>query len=1039
LVATYAAYVLTGHMSLWLAIPPGYASPLFPPAGVALATVLVWRWPAALGVALGSFSINLLVRKGAPLDVQAMLAPALIGLGAMAQALVGALLLRRCVSQPMALTEPGELLRFYGLGALLACVISASVAVTSLTAIGLIPRAAALTTWGVWWAGDMLGVLIGAPIVLTLIGRPRTEWAARRMTVGLPMVVVTLLMGLGIHEVLRLDQDRLRNDFEREANSAASATVSRLQEPLHALQATRGVLLASKSVTRDEFRRATQAWLVPGSGLQALGWAEHVAHADLPGFEAEVRADGAPGYHVFDRRDTAGAPPGDAFVVALRYIEPVQRNAGALGVNIRSIPAARAATERAAQAPGPAATAGFRLTQGGVGVVVYQAVGAAAGSPADATPHGVVFATVRPDELLGALLEALPAHLQVCLVDSDPQSDYRVLVGSPDCARDAPTAQQHVRGVAFGGRQWEVRVWARPAGLQPDPASSAWAFSLVGLLATSLLGALLLTVTGRTRRIERAVTERTADLEHEVAGRKRTEGALRDSEQRLRNILDHVPIGVIYTDLDERIKETNPKLCEMLGYSADELTLMNACDLSHPDDVRADAELTRRLLAGDIPMFRRQKRVLAKSGRVMWVVAVTTVLRDAAGRPHRLVGVVEDITEHLRLEDAERARERAEAANLAKSDFLSRMSHELRTPLNAMLGFAQLLELDRQQPLAPHQMEWTAQIQHAGWHLLHMINDTLDLSRIESGTLRLRPEALEVADLVSATRSLLEHHAHKRSVEVREQLDPQAEAVVGDLTRVKQILTNLLSNAIKYNVDGGRVTLTTRLYDAQTVQIEIADTGMGMSEQQLTELFQPFNRLGRELSGQEGTGIGLVISQRLAELMGGTLRAYSEAGIGSTFVLQLPRARRADATRALADDDKPLVANYRQRVVHYVEDNETNAEVMRGILAQRPQIRLEVSGTGLDGLAAIRLRPPSLILLDMHLPDIDGLELLRHLKHDDDLADIPVVVVSADATGTRISEALSTGASQYLTKPVNVAEILSVLDEQLERLDTRFG
>jgi CheY-like chemotaxis protein len=212
-----------------------------------------------------------------------------------------------------------------------------------------------------------------------------------------------------------------------------------------------------------------------------------------------------------------------------------------------------------------------------------------------------------------------------------------------------------------------------------------------------------------------------------------------------------------------------------------------------------------------------------------------------------------------------------------------------------------------------------------------------------------------------------------------------------------------------------------------------------MSAEQLAQLFQPFNRLGREAGPVEGTGIGLVISRRLAELMGGTLRARSRPSEGSTFILELPPAASTPLPPPEDDGADMPAPDYHQRLVHYVEDNETNAEVMRGILALRPQVKLEVSALGLDGLTAIRQRRPSLILLDMHLPDIDGLELLRHLQADPDTADIPVIVVSADATSARISEAIAAGATQYLTKPVNVPQFLAVLDELLEQLDTLFG
>jgi CheY-like chemotaxis protein/anti-sigma regulatory factor (Ser/Thr protein kinase) len=320
-----------------------------------------------------------------------------------------------------------------------------------------------------------------------------------------------------------------------------------------------------------------------------------------------------------------------------------------------------------------------------------------------------------------------------------------------------------------------------------------------------------------------------------------------------------------------------------------------------------------------------------------------------------------------------------------------------------------------------------------------MINDTLDLSRIESGMLKLEPTALELAPLVSAALAMVEPAAEKRGLRIEQKLDRRARAVMGDETRIKQILTNLLSNAVKYNVDGGSIVVRSRAIETQVVEITVSDTGLGMTRAQMDELFQPYNRLGRERTTVEGTGIGLVISRRLAELMGGSLRAQSVAGEGSNFILTLPRAPNAEGGLTTESELPTEPASYRQRRVHYIEDNETNIEVMRGILSQRAQIGLEVSLNGLDGLAAVRQRRPDLILLDMHLPDIGGLELLRHLKDDDDLGSIPVVVVSADATAAHIEAALTAGAAHYVTKPVNLASFLAILDELLDAMDTHFG
>jgi len=319
--------------------------------------------------------------------------------------------------------------------------------------------------------------------------------------------------------------------------------------------------------------------------------------------------------------------------------------------------------------------------------------------------------------------------------------------------------------------------------------------------------------------------------------------------------------------------------------------------------------------------------------------------------------------------------------------------------------------------------------------LLGMINDTVDLARIESGadTLALVPVAL--APLVAASQGMVATLAGQRGITLAVDLPADLPAVRADATRLTQVLTNLLSNAVKYNRDAGSVRVAAREVAGRQVEITVSDTGLGLSSAQLQALFEPYNRLGRETSSIEGTGIGLVISRRLAELMGGTLRADSPQGAGAVFTLTLPMADSAATPTPIAAGTAP--APYRRRLVHYIEDNPTNIEVMRGVLAQRPQIELSVSTLGLDGLGAVRESRPDLVLLDMHLPDISGLELLRHLKLDDAIARIPVVVVSADATLARTEEALTLGAARYVSKPFEVAEFLELIDTILAQTDTR--
>ena len=1042
---TALGYALAGAAALPLAIPPGYSTPLYPAAGVALAFVLIFGWRVLPAIAIGSLCVNLAVALQTRAFAPGMLSvPLAIALGATLQAFVGALLVKRHVQQPLTLSEPRDIGAFLIAGAV-SCMVNPCVANLALWFADTVPTADLPFSWATWWLGDLLGVLIATPIVLTLLGRPRDAWAPRRLSVGLTLLLVTLLLGLGIRQVVQWNSERVQTAFDHDATNAVQALGAQLREPLQALEALNGVFLASDDVNAAEMRLATRPWLAPGR-LQAMTWTERVQRSDLPAFEAKVRAEpGMEHFKVFDRSD-ANFEPGDD-MLAIRYIEPLAGNTAAVGVNVMSISPARAAVQTTRDTGRPAASAGFRLTQQAanenqLGVVIYQAVYAPR-APTDAQRaaalRGTVSVVLRMDDQLKALAPQLPPYLMLCLLDVSPGAPPRRLAGAPGCELPRKARMQLARALPYAGRQWEVRVTPAP-GLRPQVHSAdVWLFALVGLLSTVVLGGFLLTVTGRTRRIETAVRERTAALQAEVHEREAAESALRESEQRFRNILNNVPIGVIYTDLRGNVKQANPRFCELTGYTAEELLHMSLSDYTHPEDMLQDVELMAQLVRGEIPMYRRHKRYIARHGATVWVQATVSLLRDANARPRSIVGVVEDITEHLRLEEAERAREAAEASNRAKSEFLSRMSHELRTPLNAMLGFAQLLELDPRHPLTDAQRPWVTQIQQAGWHLLEMINDVLDLSRIESGNLRLQIETLNLTELLDATIAMVEGEAHGRRIAISQALAPGTATVLGDSTRVKQILTNLLSNAVKYNIEGGRIHITSRLIGIDAVETVVTDTGLGMTSEQLAELFQPFNRLGRERSVQQGTGIGLVISQRLAELMGGSLRAHSVAGEGSAFILTLPCSADPDTVRSDLDALAPTAAEYHRRLVHYVEDNETNVEVMRGILAQRPQVEMQVSITGLDGLAAIRARRPDLILLDMHLPDISGMELLRHLKQDPHTRDIPIVVVSADALAQQIEAAFEAGCSNYLTKPVSVSELLTIVDDLLERVDTRFN
>jgi signal transduction histidine kinase/ActR/RegA family two-component response regulator len=391
---------------------------------------------------------------------------------------------------------------------------------------------------------------------------------------------------------------------------------------------------------------------------------------------------------------------------------------------------------------------------------------------------------------------------------------------------------------------------------------------------------------------------------------------------------------------------------------------------------------------------------------------------------------VEDVTQFVRLNEHGllEAKEEADRANTAKSEYLSRMSHELRTPLNAILGFAQLLELE---DLGEEQRENLHYILSAARHLLALINEVLDIAAIEAGRLPLSLEPVAVADVVAETVSLIRPLADQHEVLL---VSPPVSCqvhVLGDRQRLKQILLNLLSNAVKYNRQGGRVELECGPA-GDGMRIQVVDTGPGIAPEAMEQLFVPFERLGSEQTGIEGAGLGLPLSRRLAEAMGGTLEVATTVGQGSRFWVELPMAegpvQRAERQQELATPEKSGPAPSTSLTVLYIEDNLSNLQLVERVLSRRPGVRLISAMRPQLGLELAAEHHPDLILLDLHLPDMPGQEVLRRLQGEPRTADVPVVILSADARPTLIEQLLAQGVRAFMTKPLDVKELLELLD-----------
>ena len=548
-----------------------------------------------------------------------------------------------------------------------------------------------------------------------------------------------------------------------------------------------------------------------------------------------------------------------------------------------------------------------------------------------------------------------------------------------------------------------------------------------------------------------AVWTRLRDLFEQL--RERGEQTL-TAQQDLQAVLDAATqVAVIATDAEGRVTVFNIGAQRMLGYRAGEAVgQLTPLAWHDPADLAARGQVLSRqhgqAVTGVEVLFVearhsgyevRDWRVLRRDGSALEVSLAITAMRTPAGDLKGFLGVAVDVTERRRVAELEVARKTAELANQAKSEFLSQMSHELRTPLNAVLGYAQLLESDPAQPPSASQLQRVQHIQRAGWHLVRLIDDVLDLARIESGRLAVTIEPVELGPLLvqvgEMTAADMRQHGVTYALEVEDGDGRVQPRVAADPTRLAQVLVNLLSNAAKYNRPLGSVRLTCRS-EGRSVRLSVTDSGRGMTPAQLEHLYEPFNRLGRDRTAIAGTGIGLVITRHLVMLMHGHLEVQSVPDVGTTFSVTLPRVADAVAVADTVDAPgpaagrTPLLAPAQGRVL-YIEDNEVNAQLMRAILRQRPDVELQVADQVSSGLAAARSTRPDLILLDLHLPDGDGEVVLDALHADPQLRGIPVVVVSADATRAQVEALLQRGVLAYLTKPLNVNEILGVVDQAL--------
>ena len=544
--------------------------------------------------------------------------------------------------------------------------------------------------------------------------------------------------------------------------------------------------------------------------------------------------------------------------------------------------------------------------------------------------------------------------------------------------------------------------------------------------------------------LERGAVRRNAEdkpvqmlgVVQDIDQRKHAELKLAERESFLNTLVNILPGMVGYWNKDLRCSFSNKHYLEWFGRTPEQMRNIRIQELLGEELYKRNEPYIHGALNGEPQHFERTLIKADGTSGYTWAHYIPDIQE---GKVQGFYVLITDITEiklaHTRLEEVnaelKSARDAAERANLTKSEFLSSMSHELRTPMNAILGFGQLLELDAALP--SNDKDYVREILKAGKHLLELINEVLDLSKVEAGKVTLSLEPVELSPLIQECFNLMQPLADSRQIELA-LLGLQDAVVRADRFRLKQALINLLSNAIKYNRVGGRVTIELKTLGNNLVRLTVIDTGPGIAPERLPGLFIPFNRLGAEHTDIEGTGIGLTITKRIIELMGGEVNVRSELGVGSQFWIDMPLesfAKQHHLEKEIQKTSSVTPQETAQRLVLYIEDNPANLKLVTELLSHRKYIHLLTAHTSHLGIELAVKRKPELILLDINLAGLDGYQVLKALRANPELNKVPIVAITANAMPGDIKKGKAAGFSEYLTKPLDIAQFYAVIDQFL--------
>jgi signal transduction histidine kinase/CheY-like chemotaxis protein/integral membrane sensor domain MASE1/HPt (histidine-containing phosphotransfer) domain-containing protein len=948
------AYFIAGRLALLLAIPPGFATAVWPAAGIAVAGVLLFGIPACIGVFIGSLSVNFctaLLAHGTRAFAHDLSIDATLALGVTVQAMAGAVLIRRFVGFPTPLIDDRDILKLMVLGGPVACLIASTFAIFTLGAARIVPREDLLFNWFTWWVGDSIGVLIFLPLILVWIEKP-VAWRSRRFSIGVPLMANFAIVVLIFVASSRWEQNKNRMEFEGKARDIVKGLDHYLSDSARNVHSLAGLIASLPAIDDTRFQAVASVVMKHQRGLEALSLVTRVKDEDRALFEHVVSQEA--GFDVkiksVDSRGKVSVSPRHPVYYAVRLTFPSgnSSNSRALGFDAASRPGELGVIEASITDAKTVATPGFQLITrpetSGNGFVIFSPIYKrntlhTSASEREQNLLGLAVAVLSWDKITDeAIDERLRAGINLQISEKTPSGAVSVLYpAGPDLTPTDPGTFPYEATIHVMNRQWALGTGWNAAYLSSHRSLQSWSVLAGGLLFNSMLGGFLLVITGRAAQVEIVVARRTEEL-------RLTNESLAREQQTTKEILKQLSI----------------------------------------------------------------------------------------------------------------AKEAAEVADRAKSAFLANMSHEIRTPMTSVLGYAKLLQADDLSKEDLH--EFLRSLHRNAEHLLEIVSDVLDMSKIESGEMTVERVEMSPRDIVDEVTSLMKSQAAEKGLDFILHCDPSTpDRMSSDPTRVRQILLNLISNAIKFT-DKGRVSVevsTVCLQDRPHVRFEVADTGIGLTAEQQSRVFQPFVQAETSTTRRYGgTGLGLSICSRFIGMLGGTLSVESRRGHGSKFGFALP-CEQADTLNHPAAESPELdvvkgerqASNLSFRFEHPRADRasvrillaEDSADIRRLLATELKStgIQLDFADNGqlaVEKVMACRASgmPYDLVLMDMRMPVLDGESATRRLREEGFL-DLPIVVLTASETRDFRRPRVSYGCDEFVTKPINMEQLKGAIARQLNK------